>query len=53
MSQWTCLKKYKKSQIILDECTDIQGMSPENLRKMAHPDIAISIVDLISMEMRQ
>ena len=40
---------YKKSKIIRNKCTDIPGMSPENLRKLAHPKLEISTVHIISL----
>ena len=40
----------KKFEIILNYCTNIPGMSPETLRKMAPPELEISNVSLFSVK---
>ena len=49
MRQWTNWQTCKKSWIIWNWRTDIQGVSPENLRKLAHPELEISAVIIISV----
>ena len=38
-----------KSEIILNWCTDIPGMSPENFKKISHPELDISKDNPISV----
>ena len=44
MRQWTDWPTYKKSEIIWNHCTKIPGMFPVNLRKIAHPELEISLI---------
>ena len=41
--QWTDQQTYKKSEIILKQCTKIPEMSLENLKKIAHLELDIKI----------
>ena len=36
-------QNYKKSEIILDKCRNIPGMSPRNLRKICPPELELSL----------
>ena len=47
--QWTGWQTCKKSDTIWNLCTDIPGMFPENLKKIAHLQLKISKDNLISV----
>ena len=47
--QWKNWQTYKKSEIIWKQCTDIPRMCPENLRKLAHPELETSTVNIMSV----
>ena len=49
VKQWTDWQTHKKSETIWNSCSDIPGMSPENLRKLAHPELEIYTVNIISV----
>ena len=49
MRQWTDWHTYKKYKIVLNYCRNIQGISPENLKKIAHLQLEISKDNLISV----
>ena len=49
MRQWTDQQTYKKSEIILKQCTKIPEIYPENLEKIYHPGQNISKDNLISV----